>query len=47
MFVMVEHVWEMTVKKSCKYGGYGSFSSLALIGIYFVCGGGTGVPCAF
>ena len=25
MFVMVDFVSEMTVKKSCKYGAYGSF----------------------
>ena len=31
MFMMVDHVWEMTVKKSCKYGEYGSFKHLLFL----------------
>ena len=31
MFVMVEYVREMAVKKSCKYGEYGSFEHLLFL----------------
>ena len=31
MFVMVDYVREMTVKKSCKYGEYGSFEHLLIL----------------
>ena len=31
MFVMVDCVREMTVKKSCKYGEYGSFEHLLFL----------------
>ena len=31
MFVMVDYEKEMTVKKSCKYGKYGSFEHLLFL----------------
>ena len=31
MFVMVDFIREMTVKKSCKYGDYGSFEHLLFL----------------
>ena len=31
MIVMVDHVRKMTVKKSCKYGEYGSFEHLLFL----------------
>ena len=31
MFVMVDYVREMTAKKSCKYGEYGSFEHLLFL----------------
>ena len=37
MFMIVDYVREMTVKKSCKYGEYGLFGYLLLCfgGIFF------------
>ena len=32
MFVMVDYVGKMTVKKSCRYGKYGSFEHLLFLG---------------
>ena len=31
MFLMVDYVRELTVKKSCKYGEYGSFEHFTLL----------------
>ena len=42
MFVKVDYVREMTVKKSCKYGEYGSFEYLFLLFFGFVF-----FPCCF
>ena len=36
MFVMVDYVRKMTVKKSCKYGDYGSFEYLLLLFVQVV-----------
>ena len=48
MFVMVYYAREATVKKSCKYGKYGSFEPLlflfllVVVGFFFWGGGGGG-----
>ena len=34
MFRMVDYVREMTVKKSCKYGEYGSFEHLIFVFVF-------------
>ena len=41
MFVMVDYVREMTVKKSCKYGEYGLFEQL----LFLFLSVGTSVHC--
>ena len=35
MLMMVDHVRKMTVKKSCKYGEYGSFQHLLFLLVNF------------
>ena len=37
MLVMVGCIWEMTVKKSCKYGEYGSFEHLLFLFFFCFC----------
>ena len=37
MFVMVDYVQEMAVKKSCKYAEYGSCEHLLFLYFLFVC----------
>ena len=36
MFVKVDYVKEMSVKKSCKHGGYGSFEHLLFLFFFWL-----------
>ena len=31
MFIIIDYVWKMSVKKPCKYGEYGSFEQLLFL----------------
>ena len=37
MLMMVDYVQGMTVKKSCKYGRYGSFDHVVFLVFFFLC----------
>ena len=36
MFIMVDRIWEMTVKKSNKYGEYGSLKYLLFLFVFII-----------